>query len=171
MAQEWDAGTLVLRGCGHTHSWSRRAPCRAWVSPGQDGGGACSLRTIRKRGPAPGSQARASPCGGVGGVQADSWAWHRGGARQVPAEDGPVTVRSAVWAGGCLAVLLRSCPRKEETPLAPRLRASSGKLPGPSHFPPAPLLRTKGFPHSEPWSCQAPYGFFFSRLNARLNSR
>lgn len=66
------------------------------------------------------------------GVEAHFRAWHHCGTQQALSRGwDPMTVRSAVWPGVFLAVLLRSCPRKEQMPLAPSLRASLGKLPWP----------------------------------------
>lgn len=119
-------------------TWARsclafRAACGTGVSPAPDGEGACSLRTIGKSGPSPGSAGTGFP------LQRGGWVWRLTSGpgtvvepSRLPAEDG------ALWQCGqqsglgvCPAVLLQSCPPKEQTPLAPSLRASSGKLPWP----------------------------------------
>lgn len=88
--QEWDVETLVVRLGMWAHSLlAFRATCGIWVSPAQDRGGGCSLRTIRESGPSPGSAGTGFP------LQRGGWVWRPTSGpgtivepSRLPAEDG-----------------------------------------------------------------------------------
>lgn len=106
------------------------------------------------------------------GVETHFRAWHRCRTQQAPSSGGgSVAVRSAFWPGGLPGCPLTVLPTEGTDAFGAKSQGLLGEaaLASPT-FHQHPLLRTKGFPHSEPLWCQVPYCFFFSRLNAYLNS-